>query len=161
MGVMGKAVALWHWLCYACCWLRVISFTGSNLDRYVWLSLFLWSNSFIEYSFHKHIPRTCVYCLCLIWSIITVLVFQTKLSGTFWRFQVDSKPQAENHNSFTCLESSYPVIRVTWPVRWVGAWLHVLYISYYIWYNSWHQHLRFSFQAPLHFLPNILIFSLS
>jgi len=53
--------------------------------------------------------------------------FPNKTFWTFWRF---SKLIAKLglHNSFTCLESSYPVIRVTWPiVRWVGAWLHVLY----------------------------------
>lgn len=91
--VMGKAVRPVALLCYAVDSGSFPSHWVSNLDRYVWLSLFLWSNSFIGIP-STNISRTCVYCLCLIWSIITVLVFQTKLSGHSGDFQVDSKPQA-------------------------------------------------------------------
>ena len=61
-----------------------------------------------------------------------MLVFQSKHSGHSGDVQVGSMARARNHDSYTCLESNYPVIRVTWPIVRNGAWLHVLYISYYI-----------------------------
>lgn len=54
-----------------------------------------------------------------------MLVFQTKHSGDF---QVSSIVKARNHDSYTCLESSYPVTHVTWPIVRIGAWLCVLYM---------------------------------
>ena len=97
------------------------------------------------------LPQTHPENLCLL--SIPYLVnhhcagFPNKTFWTFWRF---SKLIAKLglHNSFTCLESSYPVIRVTWPiVRWVGAWLHVLYKLLHFDIGHKHQHLRFSFQG--------------
>lgn len=57
-----------------------------------------------------------------------MLVFQTKHSGHSGDFQVSSMAKARNCDSYTCLESSYPVTRVTWPIVNVGARLHVLYM---------------------------------
>ena len=66
------------------------------------------------------LPQTYPENLCLLSMPYLVshhcAVLQTKLSGHSGEFQVDSKTRARNHNSFTCLESSYPVIRVTWPI---------------------------------------------
>lgn len=46
--------------------------------------------------------------------------------------QVSDTAQARNRDSYTCLEFSYPVTRVTWSIVRGGAWLRVLYISFYI-----------------------------
>ena len=103
----------------------------SNLDRYVWLSLFLCSTSFIGIP-STNTSREPVFTVYALFGQPSLCWFSKQ---NFLDILEISKLIAKLglHNSFTCLESSYPVIRVTWPiVRWVGAWLHVLYISYYI-----------------------------